>query len=346
MLQHTKAERQTRKALVTGASGFLGGKLISKLLEQGFTVRGLCRTRQPRLEQEGVEMIYADLGDAKAARNACNGVDVAFHTAAKVGIWGKHQEFLDTNISGTQAIINGCRDYQVKKLIYTSTPSVVFNGNSISGGNESLPYGERIPCHYPTTKVIAEKAVLSAHDLPPGHLKTVALRPHLIWGPGDANLIPRVVDRASRGRLRIVGNGTNLVDLTYIDNVVDAHLQAEIALDNDTNNPGGKAYFISNDEPVALWPWINELLKRIEIPPIEKRISLKGAYRMGSLMETVWRWLNLRGEPPMTRFVASELAKDHWFDITAAKRDLNYHPRVSMKEGLELTLKDIRAKSP
>ena len=328
-----------RRVLVTGASGFLGGNLIHRLLDQGCAVKGLCRRPQPKLEALGVKMFYVDLADAKSVRNACQEADTVFHTAAKVGIWGKYREFHDANVIGTQSIVNGCRDFEVSKLIYTSTPSVVFNAEAISGANESLPYGDGIPCHYPTTKVIAEKAVLAAHGLPPGNLKTVALRPHLIWGPGDPNLIPRVLDRGRKGKLRIVGEGNNRVDLSYIDNIVDAHLSAEAALDKLENNPGGKAYFISNDEPVLLWEWINGLLNRNGISTIKKKISLAQAQRAGAVLELIWKALRLRGEPPMTRFVASELAKDHWFDIAAAKRDLDYHPRVSMAEGMNRLLK-------
>ena len=331
-----------RKALVTGASGFLGGHLIRRLLEQGCEVRGLCRSQQPELESLGVDMRYVDLANAQEARRACEGQDVVFHTAAKVGVWGKRSDFHQANVIGTQAIINGCRDFEVGKLVYTSTPSVVFNGLDLSGADETLPYGVDIPCPYPATKVVAEKAVLAAHGLPPGNLKTVALRPHLIWGPGDPNLIPRVLDRGRKGRLRIVGSGENRVDLSYIDNVVDAHLCAEAALDRSKSNPGGKAYFISNDEPVALWPWINELLQSQEIRPVAKRISLKGARRLGTVLEGIWTVLRLKGEPPMTRFVASELAKDHWFDIAAAKRDLGYHPRVSMAEGMQRLLNSLQ----
>lgn len=334
-----------RRVLVTGASGFLGGNLIRRLLEQGCSVKGLCRRPQPGLEELGVEMLYVDLSDAKSVRSACQNTDTVFHTAAKVGIWGKYPDFHDANVIGTQSIINGCRDFEVRKLVYTSTPSVVFNNEAISGANESLPYGTLIPCHYPTTKVIAEKAVLAAHDLPPGNLKTVALRPHLIWGPGDPNLIPRVLDRGKKGKLRIVGDGNNRVDLSYIDNVVDAHLSAEAALDKSENNPGGKAYFITNDEPVQLWEWINDLLSRHSISGVDKKISLSKARKVGTVLEFVWRILRLPGEPPMTRFIASELAKDHWFDITAAKRDLDYHPSVSMEEGMTRLLKTNGIKS-
>lgn len=330
-----------RKALVTGASGFLGGQLVRRLLDQGCEVTGLCRSPQPELEALGVAMRYVDLADTKAARDACSGQGTVFHTAAKVGVWGKQDAFLKANVIGTQAIINGCRDFEVAKLVYTSTPSVVFNGENLSGADESLPYGRDIPCPYPTTKVTAEKAVLAAHGQPPGNLKTVALRPHLIWGPGDPNLIPRVLERGRKGRLRIVGSGENRVDLSYIDNVVDAHLCAEAALDKDRHNPGGKAYFISNDEPVALWPWIDELLKTQGIPPISKRISLEKARFAGSLLEGIWTVLPLASEPPMTRFVASELAKDHWFDIAAAKRDIGYRPRVSMAGGMRRLLESL-----
>lgn len=328
-----------RKVLVTGASGFLGGKLVRRLLEQGCSVTGLCRSPQPGLEALGVRMLYHDLANAKAIRSACQGMETVFHTAAKVGIWGKYKDFHDANVIGTQSIINGCRDFEVKKLVYTSTPSVVFNGEPLSGANESLPYGDAIPCHYPTTKVLAEKAVLSAHHEPSGNLKTVALRPHLIWGPGDPNLVPRILERGRRRKLRIVGDGDNRVDLSYIDNVVDAHLSAEGALDKSKDQPGGKAYFISNDEPVVLWNWINELLDKHGIPIAKKRISLSKARAVGSLLELVWKSLRLKGEPPMTRFVASELAKDHWFDISAAKRELDFIPRISMKQGMLNLLK-------
>ncbi|MBD5780798.1 NAD-dependent epimerase/dehydratase family protein [Pelagicoccus sp. NFK12] len=327
-----------RSVLVTGVSGFVGLNLAKRLLAQGCQVAGLCRTARPDLERLGIQMIYADLADAPAVRDACRGRDTVFHVAAKVGIWGKLAAFQAANVEGTQAIINGCRDFEVKKLVYTSTPSVVFNGRSIAGQDESLPYGESIPCPYPTTKVIAEKAVLAAHGQPPGKLKTVALRPHLIWGNDDPNLVPRVLERARAGKLRIVGDGDNRVDLTHVDNVVDAHLLAEIALDRSENNPGGKAYFISNGEPVKLWDWINELLKNHDIPQIHRKVSLPTARRLGAAMEALWKTFKLKGEPPMTRFVASELAKDHWFDISAARRDLGYQPRITMAEGMRRLL--------
>lgn len=332
-----------RPVLVTGVSGFVGRKLALRLLAQGCQVRGLCRSPNPDLEALGIEMVYADLADAPAARAACEGRRSVFHVAAKVGVWGKRSDFQKANVEGTQAIVNGCRDFEVEKLVYTSTPSVVFNGKDLAGADESLPYGEAIPCPYPATKAIAEKAVLEAHNLPPGYLKTVALRPHLIWGEGDPNLIPRVLQRARAGRLRIVGSGENHVDLTHVENVVDAHLLAEIALDNPQNNPGGKAYFITNDEPVLLWDWINTLLENHGVPKVQRRISLPAARRLGGALELLWTLFRLKGEPPMTRFVASELAKDHWFDISAATRDLGYRPRITMAQGMQRLLQNPKA---
>ncbi len=319
--------------LVTGASGFVGGSIANRLLDHGRKVRVICRTPVPGLQARGAEWVRTDLGDSGAVRAACQGMETVFHVGAKVGVWGRYEEFRSVNVGGTQAVINGCRDFEVPRLVFTSSPSVVFNGLDLADANEELPYGNDIPACYAATKAVAESAVLKADD----HegLRTTALRPHLVWGPGDTNLIPRVIERARKGRLRIVGSGRNRVDLTYIDNVVDAHLLAEQTLAERPDSAGGRAYFITNGEPVELWTWINDLLGRLGIPRIEKKISLGAARRLGVGCECLWSALRLRGEPPMTRFVASELAKDHWFSIERAERDLRYLPRVSMDDGLE-----------
>jgi nucleoside-diphosphate-sugar epimerase len=319
--------------LVTGASGFIGGSIAHRLLDHGRKVRVICRSPVPELQDRGAEWVRVDLGDVGAVRAACQGMETVFHAAAKVGIWGRYADFRSVNVEGTQAVINGCQDFEVPRLVFTSSPSVVFTGSDLAGADESLPYGEQIPAHYPATKAIAEAAVLGADDRT--GLRTTALRPHLVWGPGDSNLLPRVIERARKGRLRIVGSGRNRVDLTYIDNVVDAHLLAEQTLDERPDSAGGHAYFITNDEPVELWTWINELLGRLGISRVEKKSSLRTVRRLGAGCECIWSALRLRGEPPMTRFVASELAKAHWFSIERAKRELRYQPRISMDDGLE-----------
>lgn len=316
--------------LVTGGTGFLGRKLVERLLQEGREVTVLSRSSVSDLEARGVRFLRTSLDDAAAVEEACQGMETIFHVAARVGVWGHYDDFYRTNVLGTRALIAGCQKHGVARLIHTSTPSVVYNGYDHAGAEESLPLTADCPSPYPLTKAIAEREVLAAN----AHgFSTVALRPHLIWGVGDPHLVPRVLDRARAGRLRIVGNGQNRVDMVHVSNAVDAHLLAEQALKRRDAKAAGNAYFITNDEPVALWEWINELLIALGESPITKTISLGAASRLGSVCEMLWRILRLKGEPPMTRFIAKELATDHWFDISAAKRDLGYSPRVDMATG-------------
>jgi len=328
--------------LVTGGTGFLGGRIVARLLAEGREVVVMARNPSPAWEARGVRFIRAALDDAVATRNACAGIETVFHVAARVGVWGRYADYFRPNVLGTRALLEGCRAHGVKRLIFTSTPSVVYNGRDLAGADESLPLTNNCPSPYPLTKAIAEREILAANS---ETLRTIALRPHLIWGMGDPHLVPRILARARAGRLRIVGTGTNRVDMVHIENAVDAHLLAEAALVKDQAMRGappfekkngevaGRAYFLTNGEPVVLWDWINNLLAALGEPRITKRISLGAASAVGLACEAAWRVLPLRGEPPMTRFVAAELAKDHWFDISAARRDLGYVPRVSMIEG-------------
>ena len=325
---------------MTGGTGFLGRHLVERLLAEGRQVAVLARRPAPDLEKRGVRFIGANLDDPNAVRAACRDVETVFHVAAKVGVWGRYAEFHATNVLGTAAVIDGCHAYGVRRLIYTSTPSVVYNGRNLAGVNESLPLTTDCPSPYPLTKALAERAVLEANS---SALRTIALRPHLIWGAGDPHLVPRLVARARSGRLRIVGAGRNRVDLTHVANAVEAHLMAELALSKPQNPnlkfqeappAAGRAYFITDGEPVVLWDWINELLRALGIPPVTQRLSLGTATAVGFACEILWRLLSLPGEPPMTRFVAKELATDHWFDIGAARRDLGYAPRTSPADGL------------
>lgn len=334
--------------LVTGGTGFLGRRLVERLLAQGRSVTVLGRTPAPDLAKRGVRFIRASLDDAPAVEAACAGIATVFHTAARVGVWGRYDEFYRTNVLGTRALLAGCRRHGVACFVHTSTPSVVYHGRDLANADESLPLTTACPSPYPLTKAIAEREVLAANS---AAFRTIALRPHLIWGVGDPHLVPRVLARARAGRLRIVGSGNNRVDMVHVENAVDAHLLAEQAvchLLNDTRSvapsstldaqpaspaASGRAYFITNDEPVLLWDWINGLLTALGEPPVTRRISLPVASAIGAVCETAWRLFPLTGEPPMTRFIAAELAKDHWFNLTAAKRDLGYAPRVTMAQG-------------
>ncbi len=316
--------------LVTGGTGFLGRHLVERLLLENRQVVVLARRPAPDLVARGVRFVQASLDDPRAVRAACAGVDRVFHVAAKVGVWGPYADFFSANVLGTRALLEGCSEHGVRTLVYTSTPSVVYNGRDLAGANETLPLTTACPSAYPLTKAIAEREVLAANG---ASLRTVALRPHLIWGVGDPHLVPRILERARAGRLRIVGNGENRVDMVHVENAVDAHLLAEQALSVAPGSVAGRAYFITNGEPVVLWDWINQLLVALGQPPVTRRVSLRSASVAGAVCETLWRLLRLSGEPPMTRFIASELAKDHWFSLDAARRDLGYLPRVTMAEG-------------
>lgn len=329
-----------RPALVTGASGFVGGALVRRLLAEGRRVRCLMRGPSPEWSAAGAELHEGGLHDRAAVARACAGVGTVFHVAARVGVWGPPAEFFRTNVDGTQALLDAASAAAVARFVYTSSPSVVYTGGDLAGVDESAPLCTAAPCPYPVSKAEAERRVAAANG---STLRTVALRPHLVWGPGDRHLVPRVLARARAGRLRIVGAGENRVDLTHIENVVDAHLLAEAALARPGSPAAGRAYFVTNGEPVRLWPWIDDLLAAAGLPPVRRRISLRRAVAAGAVLETLWRALRLAGEPPMTRFVAHELATDHWFSIEAARRDLGYVPRVSMAAGLRTLGPQLRA---
>ena len=316
--------------LVTGAGGFLGRYIAEMLIARGERVRGFARGDYPELKAAGIEMVRGDIRDGKQVADACEGVDAVFHVAAIAGIWGPWDQFHGINTIGTEHVIEACQEHRIPKLIFSSSPSVTFDGTDQNGVDESAPYPEKWLCHYPQTKALAEQAVLAAND---DALMTCALRPHLIWGPRDQHLIPRLIDRAREGKLRIVGDGENKVDMIYVENAAMAHLQAA-----DAMKPGasvcGRRYFISQDEPVNCWAWMNKILEIAGLGPITKRISFQAAWSIGHAMEMGYRLLRIHSEPRMTRFLAAQLATSHYFDISAAKRDIGYHPQISTEEGM------------
>ncbi|MEM9227620.1 MAG: NAD-dependent epimerase/dehydratase family protein [Verrucomicrobiota bacterium] len=329
------------RILVTGGGGFLGRAIVKRLLARGDEVRILGRSAQDDLAALGVEVIRGDIAEAAAVDAAVTGVDAVFHVAAKAGFWGDYESYYRPNVTGTLNVLAACKKHGVARLVYTSTPSVVFSGQAFEGADETLPYGRDWLCAYPQTKAEAEQAILAAHG--EDGLHTCALRPHLIWGAGDPHIVPRLVESARAGKLRIVGDGTNKVDVTHVKNAALAHTQALDALDH--GQAGGKAYFISQGEPVALWLWINDLLGRLGEPEVKRAISAGKAYRLGGILEWVYRTFKLKGEPPMTRFLAVEFAKSHWFDISAARRDLGYSPEISMEAWLDEVVAEWKVKS-
>jgi nucleoside-diphosphate-sugar epimerase len=318
------------KVLVTGGGGFLGKAIVMLLLERGDRVRSFSRNEHPGLAELGVEHYRGELADDAAVSNAAEGCEIVFHVAAKAGVWGPYADFYQANVLGTRHVIDACRRHGIKRLIYTSSPSVVFDGCDMEGVDESVPYPQQFDAFYPQTKAQAEQLVLEANDQ---QLATVALRPHLIWGPGDNHLVPRILERGASGRLRRLGSRPCLVDTLYIDNAALAHLQAAERLDIGSV-VSGKAYFLSQGEPLPIWEVVNRILDAGGLPPVTRTISPALAYAMGAVLEKLYLLMRLPGEPLMTRFLARELSTAHWFDLSAAKRDFGYRPAVSFDDGI------------
>lgn len=315
--------------LVTGGGGFLGRAIVKQLRERGDQVATLSRGHYQELLDMGVEEFRGDLLDRELLLRATSGRDAVIHTAAKAGFWGPAKEYWRVNVQGTQALLDACRQSAVRRFILTSSPSVVFDGRDLEGANESLQYPRTYSAPYPASKAEAERMVLEAND---SGFATTSLRPHLIWGPGDPHFLPRLVARSRAGKLRQIGHKPKLVDCIYVDNAAEAHL---LALDR--LSPGaqiaGRAYFLSQGEPIPIFELINRILMSADAPLVSRSIPTWFAKLCGTLLEPFYLGLGITNEPPMTRFLAWELSSSHWFSIDAARRDLDFKPRISIDEG-------------
>ena len=316
------------QVLVTGGGGFLGKALVKKLKENNYSVTSFSRHHHTALAQMDVPQILGDLTDATAVKQAVKGMQTVFHVAAKPGIWGPYESYYAVNVTGTEHVVAACLSEGVERLIYTSSPSVVFDESDMENADESVPYPDTYLAPYPETKAAAEKQVQKAAKQGIG---VIILRPHLIWGPEDNHLVPGILKRA--GRLKIVGRTDDLVDTIYVDNAALAHVLAAKKL-KENPSLSGNVYFISQDDPVSKWEMANAFLDAAGLPPIKGRISAGTAYAAGWFFEKIYTLLGIAAEPPMTRFVARELATSHWFDISRAKKDLGYSPEISTQEGL------------
>ncbi len=320
------------KILVTGGGGFLGSAVCRQLLARDDEVTAYQRSASDDLEKLGVRIIRGSITDADKLNVAVNGVDAVIHTAAKAGVWGPYDDYFRPNVTGTENVITACLNNGIRKLVFTSSPSVTHADGDVEGGDESLPYAKKYNSPYPATKALAEQIVMAANC---PELRTVSLRPHLIWGPGDNHLLPHLLERAKSGKLKLPGPD-KLIDTIYIDNAARAHLLALDRLQSDPEIVGGKTYFVSNDEPLTQQQVIGGLLRaaglEVNIQPISPRIAIAA----GTLLETVWKTFRLKSEPPITRWAAEHLSTAHWYDISAAKRDLGYTAEISIAEGLEI----------
>ena len=318
------------KVLVTGGGGFLGQAIVRQLLRRGDTVSVINRSAYPEHEAMGVTCHRGDIADAQAVLKAVDGVDAVIHVAAKAGPGLYAPDFVAANVVGTGNVLDACRHHGVRYLVHTSSPSVVHGGGDIDGGDESLPYPDHFAAPYPATKAEAEKMVLAASDTT---LLTCALRPHLIWGPGDNQLLPRLIEKNRAGRLRLPAP-EKLIDTVFIENAARAHV---LALDNLTGvaTAAGKAYFISNGEPLPVHDILSRLLDAYGETPKIRTVPRGVAMAVATVVEGIWRLLRKRSDPPLARFVVEHLATAHWYDLSAAKNDLGYEPQVSIAEGLE-----------
>jgi len=319
------------RALVTGGGGFTGAALARKLRERGDEVRVFGRGSYPDLEALGLDCMKGDVTDYEAVKAACDDRDVVFHAAAKIGLWGKYEDFHAVNVEGTKNVLRACLEKGVRKLVFTGSPSVVFGRGDADGLDESAPYPDLFDSFYSQTKALAEKMVLAAdHE----KLSTVSLRPHFIWGPGDRNLLPRLIAMRKKGRLRRIGDYNKLVDTIYIDDCVDAHILAAIQL-SPLSDIAGKAYFLSGGDPRPFWEIVDRMLGAADLPPVTKRMPKNLAYFLAGACERTWKLLRLTSEPPLTTFLVNTLTTSHWFDISAAKRDLGWKPKVKIEDGME-----------
>lgn len=328
---------ENSSVLVTGGGGFIGLALVQELCQQGKAVRVLGRHRYPAVEAVGAVSLQGDIRNKGDVQQAATGCDTVFHVAAKAGIWGSFQEYYAVNVLGTLNVLAACKELGIKNLVYTSTPSVVFDGYDLEGADESLPYSSKPLCAYVATKILAEQHVLQNNS---DELRTAAIRPHLVWGPGDTNLIPRLMDRGREQSLRIIGDGKNQVDIAYIDNVVHAHILAAENLSGlaGTGTAAGHAFFIGQQEPVQLWPWINELFTEMKVPLVTSQMSLGTAKAVGWLLEKghgFFLGMGSKKEPKMTRFLAEQLAMSHWFSKKKAETLLGYQEKVSTETGMK-----------
>ncbi|RLA64523.1 MAG: hypothetical protein DRQ88_10770 [Epsilonproteobacteria bacterium] len=323
------------KILITGGGGFLGRHIFKKLFGNGHELYSFSRSNSPFYKENDIHWIQGDIQNYDDVIEAIKGKDIVFHTASKVSPWGRWEDFYSTNVIGAKNILKACQKSGVAKLIYTSSPSVVFGSSDLKGVNESTPYPKKFIAHYGKTKALAEQLILKAHGK--AGVATVALRPHLIFGEGDPHLIPRMLEKAKRNKLFQVGDGQNLVDVIYVENAADAHILAMERL-NLYSPIGGKAYFLGQEKPIPLWDFINKILSGVGREPVKKKISFRFAYSLGHLFERFYQLCSIyKKEPPITRFVALQLSKSHYFDHTNSKRDLGYHPRINLNDAIKRT---------
>jgi len=318
--------------LVTGATGVVGGATVRALLANGHRVTTLQRRALPDdLAAAGARGIRGDITNADDARRACDGIDVVVHAAARVEVTGPWSDFERVNIDGTATMLHAARDAGANGFVFVSSPSVAHAGEPLVGADADPASPEHARSHYARSKAIAEIAVLAADT---DDMATVAIRPHLVWGPGDTQLTARIIDRARSGRLVLIGSGAALIDTTYIDNAGTA-LAAAVDRVHD-EQVHGRAFVVSNGQPRTVAEMLTRIAAAADAPGPRAAIPYPLARLAGHVAAAAWDRLDRPGDPVITPFVAEQLATAHWFDQRATRDALQWSPRVSVDEGFEL----------
>ena len=318
------------RILVTGGGGFLGSAVCRQLFGLGHHVIAFQRSDANHLARLGIAVVRGDICHSSDLSRIAEGCDAIVHTAGKAGVWGDAAEYQQINVDGTVNVIEACRQNGIRCLVHTSSPSIVHAGGDIDGADESLPIADHFSAPYPASKAAAERLIIAANS---EHLRTVALRPHLIWGPGDPHILPRLAAKARGGSLALPGPD-KLIDTIFVENAAQAHVNAlqELA---GAARCAGKAYFVTNNEPLPQGEIIQRLLAAIGVEVRIRAVPIGVAMTAGAICEFVWRALRLNSEPPVTRFSVEQLATAHWFDTRAAERDFGYRPAITIAEGLQ-----------
>ena len=311
------------KVLVTGATSMIGVATAQELLRRGHEVRVLQRGDSPL----DVEVIRGDIRDSHLVARAVIDCDVVIHAAAKVGLVGRYADFYDVNVAGTNNVVTAAVNSGCRGIVYVSSPSVSYSRVPVNG-ESAPPATDDVIGHYSKTKSIAERMVLAER-----RIATVAIRPHLVWGPGDTQLVGRIVERAQHNRLALVNHGEAVVDTTYIDNVADALVAAAERI-GVINELSGKALVVSNGEPRTVASLVQAICQAANVPYAPRTVGLRAAVTLGVVIETLFK-LKPSAEPPLTKFTAYQLGISHWFDISETKQLLQWTPRISLDEGFE-----------
>jgi nucleoside-diphosphate-sugar epimerase len=339
--RNTRAVKK-QKVLITGGCGFIGRNLVNGFCDAGFDVTVLDFSGNPF--RDDVTFIDMDIRDKSAVIDACAGMDCIVHNASivltkqvlKKMVW-------DVNLGGTKNIIEACKAHSIPKLVYISSASAVYEGVDIENGDESLPYSSISQADYADSKIAAEKEVLAFSDTQ--DTVVCAIRPHVVFGPEDNRFVPNIIERLRQGRLnRAVGNRDKLSDFTYISNLVDAVVAAEAALEKDSKLVG-QAYFVTNGEPMAFFDFVEDFVVEMGHPKITKKVPFWLAYSVATCVEG---WDIVKGgslkETGMTRFAIKYMVTHHYYSIDKARKDFGYKPKVSLAEGIKLTVDDLNAR--